>query len=334
MLNSGHLQYRSVADLDRAIVRAMPRLPGAIDLVVGVPRSGLLAANLLALHLNLPLADLDGYLEGRVLAKGNRALRPSDGDAARRRRVVIVDDSVASGSQIRLCRERVARAGLSGTDDIAYLAAFVAPGAEGLVDVACEVVPCPRAFEWNLMHRETLARACVDIDGVLCEDPAHDDNDDGPRYEAFLDSARPLLRPSRPVGWLVTSRLEKYRERTEAWLRSQGVEWGELVMMDLPDAAARFAAGPRGRWKGRVYRGVAANLFVESDHRQAIDIARVSGKPALSIERNELVSPTGLAAAGGAARDVPGRLRRLPGSLRRRARRLAASFKSAVPTSG
>ena len=38
------MHYRSISDMNDAIVRNLHRLPRDIDLVVGVPRSGILAA--------------------------------------------------------------------------------------------------------------------------------------------------------------------------------------------------------------------------------------------------------------------------------------------------
>ena len=57
------MNYRSIAQLAASVSRWSMSLPGDIDLVVGVPRSGLLAANLLALYRNLPFTDLEGYCE-------------------------------------------------------------------------------------------------------------------------------------------------------------------------------------------------------------------------------------------------------------------------------
>ncbi|RUU06821.1 phosphoribosyltransferase, partial [Mesorhizobium sp. M7A.T.Ca.TU.009.01.3.2] len=37
------MHYRSISDMNDAIVRGLHRLPRDIDLVVGVPRSGVLA---------------------------------------------------------------------------------------------------------------------------------------------------------------------------------------------------------------------------------------------------------------------------------------------------
>ena len=66
------MRYRSIAELDDDVVDWLHRLPRDLELIVGVPRSGLLAASMLALHLNLPLTDVEGLIEGRVLQSGPR----------------------------------------------------------------------------------------------------------------------------------------------------------------------------------------------------------------------------------------------------------------------
>ena len=41
-----YIEYRSIADMNNIIVKNLQKLPHDIDLVVGIPRSGLLPANL------------------------------------------------------------------------------------------------------------------------------------------------------------------------------------------------------------------------------------------------------------------------------------------------
>ncbi len=50
-------------------------------------------------------------------------------------------------------------------------------------------------------------------------------------YMRFLENAKPLWIPNRKLGWIVTSRLEKYRTVTEKWLKDHSVEYGHLFMM-------------------------------------------------------------------------------------------------------
>jgi orotate phosphoribosyltransferase len=140
------------------------------------------------------------------------------------------------------------------------------------------------------MHCWILEHSCVDIDGVLCRDPTEEENDDGPMYEDFLVNAEPLLIPSAPVGWLVTCRLEKYRDLTEQWLANHGVIYRELIMMDLPSKAARIAAGSHARFKAEVYANTNAKLFIESSAWQAYEIANRTGKPVFCLETRRMVT--------------------------------------------
>ena len=48
------MNYRSFADMNNDLVRNLARFPHDVDLIVGIPRSGMLPANLLALYLNKP----------------------------------------------------------------------------------------------------------------------------------------------------------------------------------------------------------------------------------------------------------------------------------------
>lgn len=150
-----------------------------------------------------------------------------------------------------------------------------------MVDYYVEVVPSPRYFQWNIMNHMILKKACFDIDGVLCVDPTVEENDDGPRYRKFLLNAKPLFIPGAEIGALVTSRLEKYRAETEQWLARNGVKYGKLVMLDLPDMAARRKANCHARFKAEEYKKSEYVLFVESNPVQAAEINGITHKPVL-----------------------------------------------------
>ncbi|WP_254535451.1 orotate phosphoribosyltransferase [Halomarina litorea] len=285
------MNYRSVADLNAEARRLAHRLPKDIDLVVGIPRSGLLAANLLCLHLDRPMTDVDGLVEGRILKSGYRfeaGQRLADVD-----RVLVIDDSVASGRQMRDTKGRIRDEDLPY--DIEYAAIYISPEGYQHVDHWGAVVERKRVFEWNLMHHPLLQNFCVDIDGVLCRDPTDEENDDGERYREFVRTVDPQVVPSKRIGWLVTSRLEQYREETEAWLAEHGIEYDELVMMDHPSAEARREAGDHGQYKAEVYASTDANLFVESSHWQSVEIVEETGKPVYCYDTNELLTPDTLA---------------------------------------
>jgi len=157
------------------------------------------------------------------------------------------------------------------------------------VDYFFEVVPLPRYFQWNVFNHTTLEKACFDIDGVLCVDPTDEQNDDGPKYTDFILNAPPLFIPGAKIGTIVTSRLEKYRKETETWLAKHNVKYNDLVMLDLPDMAARQKANNHGDFKAGVYTSKPYVLFIESNLNQAIQINRIAKKPVLCTENFEMI---------------------------------------------
>lgn len=281
------MNYKRVADLSADAGRFAREDLRDVDLVVGIPRSGLLAANLLCLQLNVPMTDVDGLCENRLFDSGerhadDRSFRDFDS-------VLVVDDSVRTGSQMTETRRR-----LEGRDfpfEISYGAVYVSPRGREHVDHWGEVVPMPRVFQWNVIHHPVLNDSCVDIDGVLCRDPTPAENDDGERYRQFLSEVEPAVVPDQRIGHLVTSRLEKYRPETEAWLDAHGFRYDDLVMMDLPSKEVRQARGSHARHKAEAYDATDASLFVESDPRQAAEITRLTDRPVLCYETMEVLHP-------------------------------------------
>ena len=287
--------------------------PSDIDLVVGIPRSGMLAASLLSLHLNCDLSDLDAFVAGVRGQGGLRARRPERGHA---RHALVLDDCIGTGRAMREARERLAAASVADDVKISFAAIYTAEESSESVDFSWNTVPLPRVFEWNVLHHGQLGTACMDIDGVLCADPQEHENDDGPAYEAFLATARPRLVPKSEIGWLVTSRLERYRPQTERWLAEQGVKYGRLLMHPATSGQDRRQAQDHAIRKARAYVETGAWLFIESDPGQAAEIARVTGRSVYCTETRSMFQADASDAA-------LARVRRLPTGIRSRLRRLA-----------
>jgi adenine/guanine phosphoribosyltransferase-like PRPP-binding protein len=53
------MNFVTYRDLNEDIIRNLHRIPNDIDVVVGVPRSGLLVASQIALYRNLPVVLTD-----------------------------------------------------------------------------------------------------------------------------------------------------------------------------------------------------------------------------------------------------------------------------------
>jgi uncharacterized HAD superfamily protein/hypoxanthine phosphoribosyltransferase len=278
------MNYRNITDLNNIILKRLNIIPRDFDLIVGVPRSGMLPANLLSLYLNRPYTDIHSFLNGHIYKAGARS---QFFDISEFKKILVVDDSIASGSAMLEVKESLKH--LESKFDIKYCAVYIIPGKEKMVDYFFEIVPLPRYFQWNIMNHTTLEKACFDIDGVLCLDPLPEQNDDGPKYIDFILNAPPLFIPGSKIGTIVTSRLEKYRKETETWLDANNIKYNDLVMLDLPNMEARQKANNHGGHKAKAYMSKPYVLFVESERNQALEINRLSKKPVLCTENFEMI---------------------------------------------
>ncbi|PQJ76949.1 phosphoribosyltransferase [Polaribacter glomeratus] len=278
------MNYRNIKDLNNIILQRLSIIPRDFDLIVGVPRSGMLPANLLSLYLNRPYTDIDSFLNGHIYKAGARSQFFEPGA---HKKVLVVEDSIASGSAMIEVKESLKH--LEGKFDLKYCAIYVVPGKEKMVDYFFELVPLPRYFQWNILNHTTLEKACFDIDGVLCADPLPEQNDDGEKYIDFILNAPPLFIPGSKIGTIVTSRLEKYRKETVIWLEANHIKYNDLVMLDLPDMAARQKANNHGGHKASAYMSKPYVLFIESELNQAIEINRISKKPVLCTANFEMI---------------------------------------------
>lgn len=274
------LSLRTVPDMARVIAANIHRLDRSrIDCVVGIPRSGMLPAAMIATLLGLPLADVRGFAAGIVNGRSGTKVAPG-------RRVLLVDDSCNKGGAMAAACKAMPRG--TKVKRLAIFGPYQLAEPATAVDLWFEVVNGPRAFGWNLMRHVRLPRWGFDLDGVLCRDPTNVENDDGPRYMDFLYRAEPLLLPTRPIGHIVTGRLERYRAQTEAWLSTHGVTYDSLTMMPYPTKAARMEAmrerGGRGGWKAEHVKRLGVELFIESSRKQAGIIARETGTPVFCTE--------------------------------------------------
>jgi uncharacterized HAD superfamily protein/hypoxanthine phosphoribosyltransferase len=278
------MNYRNITDLNNVILKRLHIIPRDFDLIVGVPRSGMLPANLLSLYLNRPYTDIHSFLNGHIYKAGARS---QFFDISEFKKILVVDDSIASGSAMVEVKESLKH--LESKFDLKYCAVYIIPGKEKMVDYFFEIVPLPRYFQWNILNHTTLEKACFDIDGVLCADPLPEQNDDGPKYIDFILNAPPLFIPGSKIGTVVTSRLEKHRKETETWLKANNIKYNDLVMLDLPDMAARQRANNHGDHKAKAYMAKPYVLFVESEYHQAVEINRISKKPVLCTANFEMI---------------------------------------------
>jgi hypothetical protein len=264
----------------------IPRL-ASVDLIVGIARSGLIPASVLATHLHVPLMSWDRTTGLQEVGAG---IRMDGYEAGPVRRVALVDDTAATG----FIMQKAAPAVQDRFPDAEIVRTVVYTRAEASphLDLFAAVYPGLHYLEWNFVNAGHGEGAGYDFDGILCEDITADDDDDGPRYQRALTDAKPLYLPRRrTIPLIVTARGEDRREVTLDWLARHGVTCHELVMRDFPRPDESEWARVVGTWKGQRYHDSGTTLFIESGPDQAAVIAEVSGKPVLCPELGRVIRP-------------------------------------------
>lgn len=282
-----NIVYRSIADMSNILVKNLYKFPHDVDLIVGIPRSGMMPANLLALYLNKPFTDIDSFMEGRVYSSGVRGDFITDD---RSKKVIIMDDSFDKGGALAKVKSRLEQLKNKNSYKISYGVVYTTKLGIQQLDYWCEVIDnsC-RIFQWNLFHHKSIiGSSCFDIDGVLCPDPPIDD--DGLKYLDYIQNAPLLYAPSTEIDTLVSCRLEKYRKVTEDWLHFHNIKYRNLVMLNLKNKEERIKWGKHGEYKAKVYRDSSNILFVESSLAEAKVIRKLSGKDVFCIETFQMLN--------------------------------------------
>lgn len=280
------IEYRSINDMTEAILRNLYKLPHDIDLVVGIPRSGMLPANLIALFLNKPFADIDSFIEGRVYTSGERGSFINDDKS---KKVLVVDDSLRTGNALIKAKNKLKDLLADDKYTLFFGVVYATTDSCNMIDFFCENIDSPRVFQWNIFHNiHFTSKACFDIDGVLCPNPPIDD--DGEQYIKYLKEAPILYKPSVEIDTLVSCRLEKYRDITEEWLKKNNIKYRKLIMLDLPSKEARLKWGKHGEYKAGIYSESHNILFIESSYYEAVTIAKMSHKPVFCVENFSMIN--------------------------------------------
>jgi uncharacterized HAD superfamily protein/adenine/guanine phosphoribosyltransferase-like PRPP-binding protein len=285
------INFRSLRQANQTIKDNLGRISGKYDLIVGIPRSGLLLASIIALQLNVRFASIAELskttLRRAYLSRSDSFYNRHEYDG-RPTRILVVDDSINTGSAMNNSRRMICDS-LDGENIIVDYCAIYCTEERKDVDIYFEVVKQPRLFEWNFLHHGFAKDILFDMDGVICVDGPAENTGDPEPYIEHLVNARPKFIPRMPVGAVVTSRLEKYRDLTTEWLRKNGVRYRQLVMLNVVSAEERRRLALHAKFKADVYTRLGGVMFIESEAWQAREIASITHKPVYDLSASEML---------------------------------------------
>jgi hypothetical protein len=247
-----------------------------IGAVCGVPRSGLVIAQMISSIKHIPLYPIEIFTNDccywRPDSSRQLVLEPH-------KPIFIVDDTSWSGTAMFLLKKKLRRTVTNAIGMYKFGALYVS----GNTDLEHFKIlnTVHHTFDWNFLRDINVGHYCLDFDGVLCEDFNGGDSE-GDDYMEHLRNAKPLYKPIYPVKKIVSARLEKYRAETEEWLERHGIKYGELCLLNVTRHELRTPENAV-RHKTDNYDSDSL-LFVESCPIQAAKIHEMTGRRVFSTD--------------------------------------------------
>ena len=277
------------------------KIPHDIDGVIGIARSCMIPAAMIAEALNVGLTErlfFDSVVKSGIPVEAafhshgwrpfNRKITCEGG--GQKPKFLVVDDTCCNGRETKNSRQMFSGDKFHGFDFL-YLAVYCdGPCVIDKPDICLEDLSHwtnhDHLFEWHVMtHPNYLRQTMFDLDGIMCLDPP--DERDTEAYERYIENPVPFHVP--PPGQqitIVTYRLEKYRSQTEKFLDSVGLTNKRVIMHPAASWEER-ANEPSWKYKAQWYiSNPWYKLFVESDPIQATMIHQATGKPVYCLTTN------------------------------------------------
>lgn len=295
------IAYRTYDQFVRDIADNLYKVPRNIDLVLAIPRSGLIPATMISQYLNINTMVVQRFCElveaGKdIKTEFYHGRRPCD-DKREIKNVLVVDDTIYNGSSKLKWKERFNQDCYKD-----YKFTFLAVYEEGFSDYfKCDITlkdikwssylsdlhMC--LYEWNIFsHGNTMSSFAFDIDGVVCIDPPDERNTE--EYIKYIKNPIPYHIPevTQAKTTFITYRLNKYRPETSEFLGRMGLAGCQLYMNSATSYEER-AKVPPYLYKAQVYGSLEhLKLFIESNDDEAKLIAQISGKPVYCVESNRI----------------------------------------------
>ena len=272
------------------IRRNIWKIPHDVDFVIGVPRSGMICGSVVSEFINVPLIDLNGFVQGVEPSGGMRLSLIKGKSENEKPKVLVMDDTVYAGNAMKKTKDKLIP--FNDKYKFIYCSVYVDGPAVDIIDFYLEDKRCNthNVYEWNIFnhHPHIMKKFMFDLDGVFCVDPP-DDRIDYEKYIEYIKNAIPLFIPRVPIGKICTYRISKNMEITQKWLTDQGIQYDQLIMFKADSTEERNNSGVSPwQMKAKVYsEDNNAELFIESDDYQAQMIHQLTGKDVYCVSTNK-----------------------------------------------
>ena len=255
--------------------------------IVGIPRSGMLPASIMATLTDGQLWQTTGS-GVEPISSGLRYDRLGSKPAM----VYLVDDSIWSGMAMGRAAEAIHKKWPKA--QIERIALISHSSAVRKVERFHSVYD-HHFFEWNYANGPFSDRIAWDMDGVLCEDFTAGEVKTETRYlKALRQMPTTTIRPVKHPLTIITARPERFRLETMKWLTASSFRVENLIMSPWTKIDGHDA-DKVARWKADEFNKLLDDktIYVESDRSLAHGIFQhIKRGTVLAVPTSEVLVKT------------------------------------------
>jgi len=277
-MNINFIKYNELIDDSKILSQKIPR---NYDVIVAIPRSGLIPASIIGFQHNIPVITVNEFINNIINGHGNRLKRNFKGII---NKILLVDDTTSTGNAMNEAVNKIKPVCSKNNIEFETCTIYSLHSSKN-INFTHKIINNPRLFEWNIFNSGHLLTACVDIDGVLCEDPNFIES--GDNFRPHVINAKPKYLLGRPTLALITNRLEKYREETKIWLKKHNIEYKHLIMSNFKTPEERRINASKfgyGHMKAQKMKELGGQWFIESSIQQAKQIKNITNVSVLCTD--------------------------------------------------
>lgn len=247
------------------------------DVIIGIPRCGLLLASLIALRLGKPLATPDLFVKGEVWNHGN-VKRFKKGTI---RKALVMDDSIHTGKSMKKTIKL-----LNAYDKnlkIIKAALIITNASKKLINSYYKTISLPRLFEWEILQTKT-GKTAIELNGVIHNKLKGDFTSSPNLYCQLLKKVKPSFIPPFEVDVLFGYGTKNDQDQIENWLKTHNVRYKKLFLYDPssePESNYTY-------YKISKILNEGVSFFYETNFFEARRLHRITKIPVICFEKRYL----------------------------------------------
>lgn len=263
------MSFKSYETISNYIFNNLYKIPENIDLVVGIDRSGMIIALMIANYLHKNAISFDEFIDNNFNIDNIK-------------NVLITDDTVVRGNTLRQIEKKVKSLNKFDNLNIKFLAVYSCTQDVKVSDVIMGYNNT--WFQFCLFYNGSMTSVSMyQIQGNLCRKPTKEEMQDEEKYLDYINNVKPYQRPNKKsISCIITDRPEKYRKQTQEWLKKYNYKYNKLIMMPQN-------INDKVKYKGQIYKNSSEKLYISNNKKQSIEINKIANKQVLCTQTMQII---------------------------------------------